>query len=343
MSFESEGYELKERIAGDMWGELFVAEYVSHGRSVLFRSFRDGMAVPGPWELAAAEIQAWARVDHPAVIQPLDWASTPTGAFLAMEMPRGELLRDCLRPDGAAALDDPEAAFVNLAKAVEAARSLGVLHLGLCDTCIWVCPDSTVMVSDFGLWYVTSEFPGLSDARPPCCAPEQRRSGEASAASDVYSLALLHLAMTRGLETAARAAAGDLSRAGTGEGCMAGRLSACLSEDPYARPGCAGELAGPAEGGKAAQPAYRDCPVCRLKEEIAHDFRLRKPTPVDRLRDLDADLFDTGVRDGLPGARTPRGSERSTPASPTVAKLFPWIALALAVMTVVVWWLAFRQ
>ena len=342
MRFEDEGYELGELVARDIWGELYRARYVSHGRTVLFRAFDARMAEAGPWELAAAEIQAWARLDHPAVVQPLDWANTPSGAFLAMEMPRGELLRECLRREGPAALADPAAALADVARAVEAARTMGVLHLGLGDTCVWVCPDSSVMVSDFGLWYVASEFPGSFETRGAFSAPEQALPRRAGASSDVYSIALLYLAATRGRAAAAAVAAGG-DVPDDGEGFMAGRLRQCLDDDPRSRPGGAGELLAGSTGGTGTPvPAFRDCPVCRLKEEIARDFRLKKPTVAGRLRDMDSDLFDVGACDGpveperagwAPGARR----------QALAARLFPWVALALGVLALVVWWLAFRQ
>lgn len=342
MGFEDEGYELEELVARDAWGELYRARYVSHGRTVLFRAFDARMAEPGPWELAAAEIQAWARLDHPSVVQPLDWANTSSGAFLAMEMPRGELLRDCLRREGPAALADPDAALAGVAGAVEAARAMGVLHLGLGDTCVWVCPDSSVMVSDFGLWYVASEFPESFEPRGAFSAPEQALPRRAGASADVYSIALLYLAAVRGRDAASAAAAGGEVPA-DGEGFMAGRLRQCLDGDPRSRPGSAGELlAGFAGGAGQTAPAFRDCPVCRLKEEIAGDFRLKRPTVAARLRELDSDLFDVQACDGPVGPER-AGWDPAARRQAVAARLFPWVALALGVLALVVWWLAFRQ
>jgi serine/threonine protein kinase len=336
--FIDEGYLLEELLASDSWGELYRATYLSHRRRVLFRRFVPGLAEPAPWELAEAEIQAWARVDHPGVLQPLDWGNPAAGPYLATELPAGLPLASLVKGEGAGDALDVTAVFAGLLDAVESARVLGILHLGLGLTNVWVSPDCSVRVSEFGLWYLRREFPAIDVPAEPCLAPEQRCGGRLSAATDVFALGMIFVALCAGIDASSIAAReGPLPHElPPGMGPV---LSNCFAEDPLARPRTAGELRSALGMAPLAQPCtFRDCPVCRLKEEIARDMRSRPVTVLGRMRALAG---------GAPG-RADRGrdsaqAEHPGRPGPAIDPIIPWIAIAALVLaTLVVWWMAFR-
>ena len=355
-TFENEGYLLEELLASDQWGDLHRGTYVSHNRPVLLRRFAPALAAEGPWRLAAAEIQAWARVDHPGVIQPLDWGNPTAGPYLATEMPAGAPLASLITAEDGLAGIEPEQVFAGVVEAVEAARLWGVLHLGLGPTNVWVAPDGSVRVSEFGIWYVQAEFGEPGAAGGPFLAPEQVSRSRVGASADVYSLAMLLVALRRGLDAAELARGGQLppSTADVSSG-EAAALRRCLESNPLARPRSAGEMA---EAMGLTAPAeednhFRDCPVCRLKEEIARERREEPGTVAERLR---AFSESTGQYPS-PQPSPPRGEgetwrpprttgegETRLPSTPvTITKMFPWIVIAaLAMATLTVWWLAFR-
>ncbi|MBU4489841.1 MAG: hypothetical protein KKE79_04320 [Actinobacteria bacterium] len=310
--FEDEGYLLEESLAADTWGELYRARYAPHDREVLFRRFPAGLgADTGAWELACAEIQAWARLDHPGILQVLDWGEAAAGPYLVTAMPGGTLLGDILAEEKG--VETPDDMFRNLLVSVEAARQWGVLHLGLNLTCVWVAGDGTVEVGEFGLSYVSREFPAHGAADDLFLAPEQSRGQRVSAATDVYALGLFFIALSGGLAEARLAAQGNVVPEGLGE--LRPVLARCLDEQPLARYRSAGELAG-AMGLDPEQwlyEEYRDCPLCRLKSEIERDATL--------------------------------GSKRRRAGLAAAAGELPylWTAImALAVVTFLVWWLALR-
>ena len=310
--FEDEGYLLEKSLAADTWGELYRARYVSHDREVLFRRFPAGLgADTDAWELTCAEIQAWARLDHPGILQVLDWGKAAAGTYLVTEMPRGTLLADILNEDEG--MEMPGDLFRNLLMTVEAARQWGVLHLGLDLTCVWVAGDGAVEVGEFGLAYVSKEFPAHGGADDLFLAPEQSRGQRVSAATDVYTLGLLFVALSGGLAEARAAAQGGAVPEGLGE--LRPVLARCLDEQPLARYRSAGELAG-AMGFDPEQwlyEEYRDCPLCRLKSELERDAG--------------------------------RGSKRRRAGlAAAVGELqYRWVAIvALAAVTFLVWWLALR-
>lgn len=334
--FKNEGYLLEGLLAGDAWGELYRAVYVSHRREVLFRRFVPAIGEAAPWELAAAEIQAWARVDHPGVLQPLDWGSPRAGPYLATEMPDGAPLFSLVEEPGSLDRLDPMLVFASLVDAIESARALGVLHLGLGLSNVWVAAGCEVKVSEFGLWYVHNEHTGLVALDEGFCAPEQGGTERASAATDVFALGLMLVALHGGADAAARAAGGDhgaLVSSGLPAGAQA-VVSRCLAADPLERPRTAGELAAAlGMSQRTSACTFRDCPVCRLKEDIARDKRSRPPTVSERLRAFTGPgVMESDTRD--------RGAARG---GSLYDSLLPWIAIAtLALATFVVWWLAFK-
>ncbi len=303
------GYLLEEPLEADEWGGLYRGLHVPHNREVMLRVFPKGLArEPGAWELMQAEIQAWARLEHPGVLQALDWGEALGRCYVATVMPRGEPLAAVLAED--IGVDGADEVFANLLVSVEAARQWGVLHLGLGPSNIWVDGDGGVEVGEFGFWYVAREFPGLEAGAGRFQAPEQLHGERASAASDVYSLGLIYVALRLGTGAALDAPRGSGLLVGLAD--RRAVLERCLERQPLARYRSARELADslglrPEEW---LYEEYRDCPICRLKEEIQR------------------------------GA-SPRASAMGSTDAAWVK--YAWAAIvALAVVTALVWWLALR-
>lgn len=332
--FKEQGYLLDDLLATDSWGELYSATYTGHGRRVLFRRFRPELSDTRAWGLAAAEIQAWARIDHPAIIQPLDWGAAPAGPYYAAMMPGGLPLASALTEDSGLELFDPEEVFGGVLEAVEAAARWGVLHLGLGLTNVWVT-DGAVGVSEFGLWYVRAEFPETLDPADLFSAPEQRTGGRAMAATDVYALGLLYLALHQGLAAAKSASAGDLD-----ELDIEPVISRCLAPNPVLRPRLDEVASGLGLAARRCDDSLRDCPVCKLKQQIAREMR-QGPAPFgERVMEF---MMEEEPYEPPPRRQQdpPRGQAR--PRSEALLALFPWLAIgALALATLVVWWLVFR-
>lgn len=323
---KTEGYEIEGPPMTDGWGELYRARYEPLGSEVLFRRFAPSLARhDAAWHLACAEVQAWARIDHPGVLQVLDWGLAGSGAsaeaFLVTEMPEGRRLGEIL-PEGGGRPDEPpfrdiDVVFGLLLEAVEAARRWGVLHLSLSPDCVWVSGGGRVQVSDFGLYYVAREFPGCGSPRPGFLAPEQSpgATSRVSAATDVYSLGLVLAALHGGAEGVAAVAAGAFP------GQLEARrrvLAPCMDPEPAARYASAGELAAAlgfdiSEGPDSTEERFRDCPLCRLKEEIMRE----RPTTA-----------------------TTRGSLRG-PGGREVPVAWA-LVMALVLACLVVWYLALR-
>lgn len=384
--FEDQGYSLDRRLAADSWGTLYTGFYVPHKRPVLLRHLAAELAGADAWDLAAAEIRAWARVDSPGVLQPLDWGVGRAGAFVVTERAAGRLLAELVTEDEGLTGFDPGSVFKMMVMAVDAACQCGVLHLGLGLTNVWVS-GSSVSVSEFGFWYVRSEFdlpvveppvadPPASDrpaSDPPAsdrpafdrpasdlsvsdlptwvedifAAPEQGTGGRAVAATDVYSLGLMYVAMCFGLDSA-RAVADGRPEGSDLLTRLPAELSKCLEKQPLSRHRSVSDLAASLGYVPAtAVESWRDCPMCRLKAEIARDMAAKEGSLTARARRF----FQEAPAGGMPAGGKPVGREdRPQPGSAMdlpfealLARIVPWVAIAtLTIATLIVWWLAFK-
>ncbi len=311
--FSDAGYSLEVPLDEDEWGSLYRATYVPHRREVLLRAFPPGLArEPRAWDLMQAEIGAWARLEHPGIVQALDWGEVSGRCFLAASMPEGRQLGELLGEDSG--LEGADDVFMGLLVSMEAARQWGVLHLGLGLSNIWVAPRGAVQVSEFGFWYVAREFPELLPAAPRFAAPEQASGGRTGAATDVYSLGVLYVAMRFGLKAAREASTGDPLPGGLESRMPA--VAYCLEREPLARFRSARELA-EAFGWVPDEWLYdehRECPLCRLKSEVQKEASGAAWT-----------IPSSGVKAGDSWVK------------------YAWaLIIALAVATAVVWWLALR-
>lgn len=267
---ESEGYRIEGMVLGDNWGELLDAVYLPHQYRVTLRRFPAELSENREaWELARAEIQAWARLSHPGVLQVLDWGMAGRFPYLVTERPKGKPLDRCLGDRDSRI--DADQVFTSLLASIEAARCWGVAHLGLCPTNVWVTSDNRVQVGDFGLWYVSRDFPPLGHRDDVFLAPEQREGSRVSPATDVYTLAVIYLVLKCGLRKVEEALSGGSFPAGLPN--KRDVLEKCLDPRLLARHQSAGVLADALQLGaeNTARPACRDCPICRLKSEIEED------------------------------------------------------------------------
>jgi serine/threonine-protein kinase len=315
--YRQKGYSLIEAVATDEWGTLYRATYLPHRRQVLLRDFTGALSRDdGAGELLLAEIGAWARLDHPGVLQVLDWGFLDGRCYYAAMQPAGARLDDVLLEVGG--VDNAGRIFQNMLAAIEAARRMGVLHLGLSTSNVWVEPSGSVQVAEFGLWYVAREFPAVGITGCQFPAPEQQQGGRASAATDVYSLGLIRIALGLGLEEARLASL--CGSAPVGLGGEKHLIDRCLGRDPLERIRSAGELSDALEAITGSGTSSSGvCQFCVLKEERARGLLSGERHRPDR-EDAGRGRATTSIAGALPAL----------------------LIAALIIMAVLVWWLALR-
>ncbi len=159
------------------------------------------------------EAQIVARLQHPAIVSVYDFGSFHDGgAYLVMELVRGEDLRRVLQREGRLDPKRALAILTTVCSAIEAAHREGVLHRDLKpENILLPGGDVEAKVLDFGVAKVIDDrqaspadaatlvtAAGMIVGTPAYMAPEQLRGGTVDARTDVFSLGVIAFEMLTG-------------------------------------------------------------------------------------------------------------------------------------------------
>jgi len=142
------------------------------------------------------EVEALLRTDHPNVVRILDTGKLADGRpYIVMQYVDGDTLRSRMTSDG---MDLKLAASIlkQIGTALEHVHAKGIFHRDLKPENIMLKDDSVVLV-DFGIAKVKDSLiaattvGGVSAGTLAYMSPEQLRGEEITAASDIYSMALI--------------------------------------------------------------------------------------------------------------------------------------------------------
>ena len=162
------------------------------------------------------EAQIVAKLQHPSIVSLFDYGTfADGGAFLVMELVRGEDLRHVLQREGR--LDPPRSLRIltSVCSAIEAAHRDGVLHRDLKpENILLPTREVDAKVLDFGVAKVMSEdrrdpeatlvgatmmtAAGMIVGTPAYMAPEQLHGNPPDARTDVFSLGVIAFEMMTG-------------------------------------------------------------------------------------------------------------------------------------------------
>jgi serine/threonine protein kinase len=186
----------------------------------------------------AREVAALRKVDSPYVAPLLDADVDATVPWLASAYVAGPTLADHVGRHGPLAEAPLRALGVALAAALAAIHAAGVVHRDLTPRNIVLGPDGPRLV-DFGIAWFPGAVPvtagGSTVGTPAWMAPERLASGDATAASDVWSWGAVMAYAARGqpLPPAVTAQMEDLP------GWLAPWVRRTTATDPAARPSAA--------------------------------------------------------------------------------------------------------
>jgi GAF domain-containing protein len=162
------------------------------------------------------EAQIVARLQHPAIVAVFDYGTLPDGgAYLVMELVRGDDLRRVLVREGRLEPERASRILSSVCGAIEAAHRQGVLHRDLKPENILLPGDSVeAKVLDFGVAKIVDQerreatmpdaagtvltIEGSVVGTPAYMAPEQLRGQTPDARTDVFSLGVIAYEMLTG-------------------------------------------------------------------------------------------------------------------------------------------------
>ena len=169
------------------FGEVVLARHDASGTQVAIKYLRPGLlADPDFLPLFRAEAAVLASLDDPHVVRLYEYAESPGGAAIVMELIDGVSLRDILARQGTTT---PEAALVVLQGSLlglAAAHRRGVVHRDYKPENVLVNGDGDSKLTDFGIAARAGDSP-IPAGTLAYAPPEQFTGSPASPATDVYA------------------------------------------------------------------------------------------------------------------------------------------------------------
>jgi serine/threonine protein kinase len=197
----SDSYEVERTLGRGGMGEVWLAKHRRlAGKQVAIKVLHLADGPPGLELLARfrREAEIAARLEHPNIVQVLDFDTLPTGEpFLVMELLKGESLAS--RARGAALpFSEVRAIVRQVGSALAAAHSAGIVHRDLKPDNIFLVPTSLgdqVKVLDFGISKMADSstlqtVDSVLIGTPRYMSPEQAlgKNREVTPQSDLFSL-----------------------------------------------------------------------------------------------------------------------------------------------------------
>ena len=192
-------YLIKEALGEGGMGVVFLAERKDLGNQVAIKILRDAWLSPARRERFASEQRLLAQLNHPSIARLYDADSLPDGTpWFVMEYVEGLPLTDYCQQHHCSVARRLQL-FRQVCEAVQYAHAHAVIHRDLKPSNIFVKPDGSVRLLDFGIAKQIEDFDTpvnqtLTVMRlmtPAYAAPEQIRGENVGVHTDVYSLGVI--------------------------------------------------------------------------------------------------------------------------------------------------------
>ena len=141
------------------------------------------------------EARSAASLSHPNIVAVFDFGQDEGDPYIVMELVEGQDLASILRENGPLAPRQAARVAADVAKALHAAHTRGIVHRDVKPSNILIGRDGRVKVADFGIARALDDaqvtLPGVTMGSVHYFAPEQARGEPATAASDTYALGIV--------------------------------------------------------------------------------------------------------------------------------------------------------
>jgi eukaryotic-like serine/threonine-protein kinase len=184
-------YAIRREIGRGGFGAVYEAFDPQLGRTVALKALQPGRKRHlHSEEWIQKEAEAVAKLDHPAIVTIHDVGTCPAGAYLVMELLKGETLANRIEK-GPIPVDEALQIAEQMAEGLAHAHSRGVLHRDLKPANVFLCADGRVKLLDFGLAHLLGTDGSSGAGTPAYMAPEQAAGLDVDERADVYAAAMV--------------------------------------------------------------------------------------------------------------------------------------------------------
>ena len=192
-------YKIRRLLGEGGMGAVYLAEREDLGSLVAIKFLRDAWMSPARRERFTNEQRTLAQLNHPAIARLYDAKMLADGTpYFVMEYVDGSSITDYCR-ERRASIDERLRLFRSVCEAVHYAHQNVVIHRDLKPSNIFVKPDGTVRLLDFG---IAKQLESLTEPvdqtrtelrlmTPAYAAPEQIRGEGVGILTDVYALGVV--------------------------------------------------------------------------------------------------------------------------------------------------------
>src|ERR1700687_911283 len=189
-------YEVQSLIGVGGMGEVYRAYDTVKGRMVAVKLLRAEMAAdPAFQERFRRESRVAARLQEPHVIPVHDFGDIGGVLYIDMRLVEGASLKDVLRANGPLEPGRAASIIAQVASALDAAHSDGLVHRDIKPQTVLLTPDDFAYLVDFGTAHAGGDasvtMTGVVIGSCAYMAPERLMCGRVGTQPDVYSLTFL--------------------------------------------------------------------------------------------------------------------------------------------------------
>lgn len=189
-------YELRSLIGVGGMGEVYRAYDTTKDRMVALKLLRpDSAADPEFRERFQRESRVAARLQEPHVVPVHDFGDIDGVMYIDMRLVEGANLRDILRDNGPFELEQAISIIVQIASALDAAHSDGLVHRDVKPENVLLTADGFAYLVDFGIARASGDasvtMAGEVVGSSAYMAPERFGGDEVGPSADIYSLTCL--------------------------------------------------------------------------------------------------------------------------------------------------------